>query len=287
MSTGVDDTTILEVLRANDDPRLTTTEVADQLPITRGRTRTRLQQLVDDDKLKRTKEGNTVVWWLPEREDELGEEDEPDEAEAEAEETEEPAEAEEEEPEAEAEPAEETEEEPAEEEPGEAEPAGAEEPAEEESAEEEPAEAEEEPAEAEEETTDEEPEPEPPLADAPEAADAEARTGETNLVDGPTADEVGDEIAESMSEGADVEGGEAAGPSAGDSDVVVESVESLDEGSPGRTPDAETDTRASGERAPRMSRDEGMRRLAMVAVLLAAVVLLRKLLDRADGPDQR
>lgn len=266
MSTGVDDTTILEVLRANDDPRLTTTEVADQLPITRGRTRTRLQQLVDDDKLKRTKEGNTVVWWLPEREDELGEEDE----------------AEEEAAEAEAEPAEETEEEPAEEEPGEAEPAEAEEPAEEE-----PAEAEEEPAEAGEETTDEEPEPEPPLADAPGAADAESGTGETNLVDGPTADEVGDEIAESMSEGADVEGGEAAGPSAGDSDVVVESVESLDEGSPGRTPDAETDTRAAGERAPRLSRDEGMRRLAMVAVLLAAVVLLRKLLDRADGPDQR
>lgn len=259
MSTGVDDETILEVLRSSDDARQTTTEIADQLPITRGRTRTRLQEFVEDDKLERTKEGNTVVWWLPEREDEIGEEDE----------------AEEEAAEAEAEPAEETEEETAEEEPGEAEPAEAEEP------------AEEEPAEAGEETTDEEPEPEPPLADAPEAADAEARTGETNLVDGPTADEVGDEIAESMSEGADVEGGEAAGPSAGDSDVVVESVESLDEESPGRTPDAETETRPTGDRGPRMSRDEGLRRLAMVAITLAALLLLRELLRRADGPEQR
>jgi hypothetical protein len=71
MSTAVDDETILEVLRSNDAPRMTTTEVAGQLPITRGTTRTRLQRLVDDDLLHRKREGNNVVWWLPEREDEL------------------------------------------------------------------------------------------------------------------------------------------------------------------------------------------------------------------------
>jgi hypothetical protein len=71
MSTSVDDETILEVLRSNDAPRMTTTEVAGHLPVTRGTTRTRLQALVDDDLLERKTEGNNVVWWLPERADEL------------------------------------------------------------------------------------------------------------------------------------------------------------------------------------------------------------------------
>lgn len=71
MSTTVDDETILEVLRSNDAPRMTTTEVAGQLPVTRGTTRSRLQDLVDDDLLEREREGNNVVWWLPERADEL------------------------------------------------------------------------------------------------------------------------------------------------------------------------------------------------------------------------
>lgn len=71
MSTTVDDETILEVLRSNDAPRMTTTEVAGKLPVTRGTTRTRLQRLVDDGRLERKTEGNYVVWWLPERADEL------------------------------------------------------------------------------------------------------------------------------------------------------------------------------------------------------------------------
>jgi len=71
MSTSVDDETILDVLRSNDAPRMTTTEVSGHLPVTRGTTRTRLQRLADDDLLERTTEGNNVVWWLPEREDEL------------------------------------------------------------------------------------------------------------------------------------------------------------------------------------------------------------------------
>lgn len=67
MSTAVDDETILEVLRSNSAPQMTTTEVANHLPVTRGTTRTRLQRLVDDDLINRETEGNNVVWWLPER----------------------------------------------------------------------------------------------------------------------------------------------------------------------------------------------------------------------------
>jgi len=92
MSTSVDDETILDVLRSNDAPRMTTTEVAGHLPVTRGTTRTRLQRLADDGLLERTTEGNNVVWWLLEREGELdaweaeqtGEEPEETEAESDA-----------------------------------------------------------------------------------------------------------------------------------------------------------------------------------------------------------
>lgn len=73
-SSGVEDETILDVLRSADAPRLTTTEAADRLPITRGRTRTRLQQLADDGRIERETVGNEVVWWLPEREGEVGSE---------------------------------------------------------------------------------------------------------------------------------------------------------------------------------------------------------------------
>lgn len=68
---SVDDETILEVLRNADDPRLTTTEVAGKLPVTRGTTRTRLQALADEGLLTRTRKGRNVVWWLPERADEF------------------------------------------------------------------------------------------------------------------------------------------------------------------------------------------------------------------------
>lgn len=64
MSTQVDDETILDVLRSSDESRLTTTEVAEELPVTRRTTRARLQQLADDGRLAREKSGNHVVWWL-------------------------------------------------------------------------------------------------------------------------------------------------------------------------------------------------------------------------------
>lgn len=85
-SSGVEDEEILEVLRSADEPHLSTTAVADELPITRGRTRTRLQRLTDDDELERKTVGNEVVWWLAERADEIeSEESAKAEAEAEAE----------------------------------------------------------------------------------------------------------------------------------------------------------------------------------------------------------
>lgn len=70
MSTGVDDETILQVLRESDDPALTTSEVAELLPITRGTTRTRLQALVDEGLVERERSGRSVVWWLAERDEE-------------------------------------------------------------------------------------------------------------------------------------------------------------------------------------------------------------------------
>jgi exosome complex component RRP41 len=101
MSTSVDDEEILEVLRTSDDPELTTTEVAERLPITRGTTRSRLQSLVDEGHLERRSEGNDVVWWLPERAGEAAAAaDEAEEAEAEVEEGDEEAEEEAEEAEA-------------------------------------------------------------------------------------------------------------------------------------------------------------------------------------------
>ena len=108
MSTAVDDETILEVLRSNSAPQMTTTEVANHLPVTRGTTRTRLQRLVDDDLINRETEGNNVVWWLPERGEEReawepDAEEEPEVEEEEAEEEEEPEEEEAEEEESEAE----------------------------------------------------------------------------------------------------------------------------------------------------------------------------------------
>jgi hypothetical protein len=70
MSTTVDDETILDVLRDSDEPGLTTTEVAAELPIARGTTRTRLQRLADADRLERERVGRSVVWWLTERAEE-------------------------------------------------------------------------------------------------------------------------------------------------------------------------------------------------------------------------
>lgn len=84
-SAGVEDEEILDVLRSADESRLTTTDVAEALPITRGRTRTRLQRLTDDGPVDRETVGNEVVWWLAEADeqgqDQAADEAQPDEAE--------------------------------------------------------------------------------------------------------------------------------------------------------------------------------------------------------------
>lgn len=71
--TGVADETIVEVLRGSEHPALKTTQVAAELPITQGRTRTRLQALADEGAVERERVGIDVVWWLAERADEVGE----------------------------------------------------------------------------------------------------------------------------------------------------------------------------------------------------------------------
>lgn len=60
---------ILEVFRRSDDPVLSTTEVADELPIKRRATLTHLQRLAEKDVLERKRTGGkNTVWWLPENE---------------------------------------------------------------------------------------------------------------------------------------------------------------------------------------------------------------------------
>lgn len=67
---SVDDETIMDVLTESDAPRLTTTDVAEQLPLARGTVRSRLQALADEGRLDREREGRDVVWFLPDRADE-------------------------------------------------------------------------------------------------------------------------------------------------------------------------------------------------------------------------
>jgi len=67
---SVDDETIMEVLAGSEEPRLTTTEIAGELPLARGTVRSRLQTLADEGRLDREREGRDVVWFLPERADE-------------------------------------------------------------------------------------------------------------------------------------------------------------------------------------------------------------------------
>lgn len=73
MSTGpgrkprVTDEQIVEVFRASDDPVLSTSEVADELPIGRRGTLKRLQSLVEDGTLEsKPIGGRNTVWWLSE-----------------------------------------------------------------------------------------------------------------------------------------------------------------------------------------------------------------------------
>lgn len=52
-------------LLANDEkPILTTTEIADEIPIGKRATRDRLNKLADDGTIGRLSVGNSTVWWL-------------------------------------------------------------------------------------------------------------------------------------------------------------------------------------------------------------------------------
>lgn len=62
----VEDSDILEVFKDTPDPVLSTSEVAEQLPIKRRGTLNRLQSLEDRDVLGgKTIGGRNTVWWLP------------------------------------------------------------------------------------------------------------------------------------------------------------------------------------------------------------------------------
>jgi predicted ArsR family transcriptional regulator len=61
----VTDEEVIAVLRENDDPVLSTAEVADELPIKRRATLTRLQRLAENGVLARKQAGGrNTVWWL-------------------------------------------------------------------------------------------------------------------------------------------------------------------------------------------------------------------------------
>ncbi|MDL5363158.1 hypothetical protein [Halalkalicoccus sp. NIPERK01] len=61
----VTDDEVLAVFRRTDDPVLSTVDVADELPIKRRATLTRLQRLADSGSLKRKEAGGrNTVWWL-------------------------------------------------------------------------------------------------------------------------------------------------------------------------------------------------------------------------------
>jgi biotin operon repressor len=61
----VTDDEILEVLRASDDPVLSTAEVTEQLPIKRSATYKRLNALREDGRLiGKEIGGRNTVWWV-------------------------------------------------------------------------------------------------------------------------------------------------------------------------------------------------------------------------------
>lgn len=67
----VTDEEVLAVLRENDDPVLSTAEVADELPIKRRATLTRLQRLAENGVLARKQTGGrNTVWWLTDADEE-------------------------------------------------------------------------------------------------------------------------------------------------------------------------------------------------------------------------
>jgi cobalamin biosynthesis protein CobT len=70
-STRIDDEEIIAVVRESESVEHSTTAVAEELPIGRGQTRRRLQRLADEDRVRRRRDGNNVVWWLPGHEAEI------------------------------------------------------------------------------------------------------------------------------------------------------------------------------------------------------------------------
>lgn len=61
----VTDEEVLTVLRETGDPVLSTAEVAEELPIQRRATLTRLQRLAENDVLARKRTGGrNTIWWL-------------------------------------------------------------------------------------------------------------------------------------------------------------------------------------------------------------------------------
>lgn len=64
------DERVLEFLRTADRPRQLASDVAAALDVARGRVRTRLQALADEDRVVRTRAGTTARWAVPERTDE-------------------------------------------------------------------------------------------------------------------------------------------------------------------------------------------------------------------------
>ena len=64
------DERIVDLLETAERPRLAATTVAERLDLSRGRVRTRLQALADEDRLVRRDEGTTAQWAVPDRVDE-------------------------------------------------------------------------------------------------------------------------------------------------------------------------------------------------------------------------
>lgn len=288
MSTSVDDETIIEVLRSNDAPRMTTTEVAEELPITRGTTRTRLQRLVDDERLDRKTEGNSVVWWLSDRAEELEDweasrekADSDDDDEAESGSDVETSTAESGKGESDRGHAEPTEAERADEgTAGDEEAAGDEEEGREEAAGDEKTadtDSQQEQEVAESEETEGEPE-----AEAEAIEDAEgtvaADTGtesEREEADMDAGDVDATEPAEPLSEDAPSDDGPA--------EVEVEAVEEGDDEPVAETPDKVTQTRTGTGWPKQASDDDGLRIIALTVAAFAVVLLLRELLEKTTG----
>lgn len=61
----VSDTDVLAVFRSTSEPVLSTSEVAEELPIKRRATHNRLKSLVEAGKLAHKQVAKNVIYWLP------------------------------------------------------------------------------------------------------------------------------------------------------------------------------------------------------------------------------